>query len=352
MTAERGAPAALSLFRFTLALMVMAIHLSGATPLQTGRVAVEGFFCISGFLITMVASGRYAGRPLNFLTNRFLRIYPTYWLCLGIALAIVTFVPVSTALHPSLYAPATTPDLLANLAIFGLTQDTPSRLLPAAWSLHTELWFYLVIGLVTARRPKTTFVLLGLSLVFSGLIVQGFVPLPFYGTPLGNAFAFFLGSALWQNRHALKPPTASYVALAGFALFELLAWLPQQVVSDRIVYLSAPTAGLFLFGLWNTPVDRFLNAPLCAFAGRLAYPVFLLHWPLGALTWKLTGIAPGWLLFALGGSATLVTSALVLVAFEAPLETVRARIRRPAYPLEREHVSKSWQKMNLAKQVV
>ncbi len=69
-----GASSALSLFRFSLALMVMSEHLSGIVPAQAGRLAVEAFFCISGFLISMVATTRYAGRPAAFLVNRFLRI--------------------------------------------------------------------------------------------------------------------------------------------------------------------------------------------------------------------------------------------------------------------------------------
>src|ERR1700743_124819 len=105
-----GASATLSVFRFTLAAMVVATHLSAHTPSQTGRAAVEAFFCISGFLITMVSTGRYLDRPVAFLTNRFLRIYPTYWLCLAIALGIVTICPGSVHIHPSLYAPVAPQD--------------------------------------------------------------------------------------------------------------------------------------------------------------------------------------------------------------------------------------------------
>jgi peptidoglycan/LPS O-acetylase OafA/YrhL len=56
-----GAFAGLGLFRFSLVLMVMSEHLSGAVPPQTGRLAVEAFICISGFLISSVATTRYAG---------------------------------------------------------------------------------------------------------------------------------------------------------------------------------------------------------------------------------------------------------------------------------------------------
>jgi peptidoglycan/LPS O-acetylase OafA/YrhL len=330
---DSGSHAALSLFRFSLALMVMAIHLSAATPPQTGRVAVEAFFCISGFLISMVANGRYAERPAAFLTNRFLRIYPTYWLCLIFAFFAASVVPLSTAVHPSFYLPRTASDVLANIGIFGLTQETPSRLLPAAWSLHTELWFYLVIGLITAKRPRLTLVMLALSLTVTLSILNGMTPLQFYGTPLGNAFAFFLGSAIWQNRRFLAHPMARYVALGGFLVFELLAWMPQLDASDKVVFLAAIAAGTFLYGLWNTPIDRYLPARVCSFAGRLSYPIFLLHWPVGAMVWSMTGIVFGWRLLALSGGTTIAIAALVVVLFEMPIERLRAGIRANRVPL-------------------
>jgi peptidoglycan/LPS O-acetylase OafA/YrhL len=330
---EFGSHAALGLFRFSLAMMVMATHLSAAIPPQAGRVAVEAFFCISGFLISMVADGRYAERPLAFLTNRFLRIYPTYWLCLTLAFFVASGMPMSTAVHPSLYPPRTLSDALANLGIFGLTQETPSRLLPAAWSLHTELWFYLVIGLVTAKSRGLTLALLAVSLAVSVLIINRMLPLQFYGTPIGNAFAFFLGSAIWQNRRFLAYPMARHVALAGFLVFEFLAWMPQPDASDTVVFLAAIAAGTFLYGLWNTPVDRFLSARVCSFAGRLSYPIFLLHWPLGALVWGTTGIGFGWRLFGRGGGFTLSVAALVVVLFEMPIEKLRTAIRARGSPV-------------------
>jgi peptidoglycan/LPS O-acetylase OafA/YrhL len=326
----RGSAALLSAFRFSLALMVMAIHLSGQTPAQTGRAAVEAFFCISGFLITMVASGRYADRPLPFLLNRFLRIYPTYWLCLALAFVVVASFPASTQIHPSLYIPRNAADLAANLGIFGLTQETGSRLLPAAWSLHTELWFYILIGLVTATRPKWTVVLLSVSLVVSALAAAQRIPIDFYGTPVGNADAFLIGSVVWQHQHRLRsvPPWA--IALFGFAVFEVLAWMPNATSIATNVFFAAPAAGIFLFGLWNCCFDAHMTAfaPFCNFLGRLSYPIFLLHWPLGALVWNVTGIGQNYAALGITAVLTIGLAAVVVIAFERPLEKLRASVRQ------------------------
>lgn len=327
-----GASGALSLFRFSLALMVMAVHLSPLVPPQSGRLAVEAFFCISGFLISMVATTRYEGRPIAFLANRFLRIYPTYWTCLAIAVVVVLALPSSTQLHPSLRLPDTGADWAANLAVFGLTQQTMSRLLPAAWSLHTELWFYFVIGLVTAGRPRLTLAMLAATLALSFYCAFGPSPFSFYGTPIGNADAFFIGSAVFMAREYLRPRHPLLVAGLGLAAFEILAWGPfvhSQTVNE---FLGAPAAGLFLLGLWNADLDAVFGRwkAQCNLLGRLSYPLFLLHWPLGALAMGLTGFAPSAALLLLTFALSLAAAALVLWGVEEPLVRLRAAIRRPA----------------------
>ncbi|MEJ1968876.1 MAG: acyltransferase [Rhizomicrobium sp.] len=324
-----GASAALSLFRVSLALMVMLEHLSASVPPQTGRLAVEAFFCISGFLITMVASGRYAGRPAAFLANRFLRIYPTYWACLAVGFAVVVLVPGSVAIHPSLVMPSTAADWIANLGVFGLTQQTMSRMLPAAWSLHTELWFYIVIGLVTAIRPRASLAMLAVSLAFSAYCAFWWGPVDFYGTPLGNADAFFIGSVVFQHRAQLAPRRPLLIAAIALAAFEGLAWgpyLPTQAVSE---FLGAPVTGVLLLGLWNADLDTVLGRwkEACNTLGRLSYPLFLLHWPLGALVASAAGLAQGWALFALAGALSVAVAVVVLWCIEEPLVRLRAQIR-------------------------
>lgn len=325
-----GASAALSVLRFCLALMVMAEHLTAALPPQTGRVAVEAFFCISGFLITMVAGGRYAGRPAAFLANRFLRIFPTYWACLFLGLAVVTAIPTATALHPSLHLPVTAADWLANIGVFGLTQMTDSRMLPAAWSLHTELWFYLVIGLATAVRPRATVFMLAASLLFSAYCAFWWGPVAFYGTPLGNADAFFIGSVVYQHRRRLAPRRPLRVAGLALLAFEVLAWGPYLPTQSATEFLAAPVAGLFLLGLWNGDLDGRLarwKAP-CAVLGRLSYPLFLLHWPSGALVAGATGLEQGWPLFVSAGALSVLASAAIVRWVETPLAQLRMQICR------------------------
>ena len=154
-------------------------------------------------------------------------------------------------MHPSLKVPETAGDWMANLGVFGLSQMTVSRMLPAAWSLHTELWFYVVIGLVTAIRPRASVALLIVTLLFSAYCAFWWGPVEFYGTPLGNADAFFIGSVMYQYRERLAPRRPLFVAGMALAMFELLAWGPYLPTQSVTEFVAAPVTGLLLLGLWN-----------------------------------------------------------------------------------------------------
>ena len=81
-------------FRFLLAMSVTLGHFGTVWGyhIMNGRMAVQCFFMISGFLISLVLSQKYDpgtadGRAL-FYTNRALRIFVPYWsFCLMILLA-------------------------------------------------------------------------------------------------------------------------------------------------------------------------------------------------------------------------------------------------------------------------
>ena len=67
----------------------------------------------------------------------------------------------------------------------------------------------------------------------------------------------------------------------------------------------------------------------CAVLGRLSYPVFLLHWPLGAMVYSVTGIGQVWLLWCITAVITIVISGAILLLVEDPIAKLRANIRRP-----------------------
>ena len=80
-------------------------HDPGRASNNLGFLAVEGFFALSGFLITRSGERLSAGR---FLWHRLLRIMPAYWVCL--AVIVLVFAPIVWhASHGLTEYPWTTP---------------------------------------------------------------------------------------------------------------------------------------------------------------------------------------------------------------------------------------------------
>ena len=80
----------MGLLRLLLAISVITTHCGpclGFSPLG-GVEAVQTFFMISGFYMAMILTEKYRGPGSyrSFLINRFLRIYPLYWIALILTL--------------------------------------------------------------------------------------------------------------------------------------------------------------------------------------------------------------------------------------------------------------------------
>lgn len=83
----------IGLIRFFLALLVALFHFFHFTDfrifeqLAAGFFGVSLFFVLSGFLVTnMVIRNQYHLRPSGFVLNRTMRIYPTYFFTLLLAI--------------------------------------------------------------------------------------------------------------------------------------------------------------------------------------------------------------------------------------------------------------------------
>ena len=324
---SRSSSALLSVFRFLLALTVIFSHADPRVSATSGLVAVECFFVISGFLITMITTGTYAGRPRDFLVNRFLRIYPLYWVCTLLALALVIAIPQVHTFNHTLVIPHYFRAIGWDIIIFYPTVFQHRPILSLAWSLGTELWFYLIIGLVTASRPRLTFWCLCASLIGAFVFIR-FWHFAFYGSPVGNAYAFFLGSWCWQwkDRIQLSPHIAVITAFAAIAIV-IAAFGPYMGARIVNVAFSPLIAAAFLIALYQLKVE--LPSSLtgfCNWLGRLSYPMFLTHFPLLALL-QVEGFTRGLVLFFYCAALSTLLSATLLLVVESPIDRLRRHIR-------------------------
>jgi peptidoglycan/LPS O-acetylase OafA/YrhL len=250
MAAIESRQNAIGFIRVVLASLVIYYHcfpLSGlADPghsllYEISRLAVPGFFFLSGMLITR----SYLGKPnwKHFLWNRILRIFPGYWACLlvcafGFALLAcqLEYGSVSAAFIGSGPIQYLTHDCLLVQKQPSIGQafahnPYPSSINGSLWTLINEFGCYIAVcllgvaGLLSKRRE----IVLGLAAV---LYVVYLLPAPFLQPHIPHKFGeylykyqllhqglyFALGSVVWLYRE--KIPLKK-----GLAVASVLMWI-------------------------------------------------------------------------------------------------------------------------------
>ena len=349
----------MGIYRFILAAVVVLFHFGGLSWV-TGRVAVFGFYTLSGFLIVQVLDRVYLGERRGvgrFFVNRAVRLAPSYLLYAGLTLLVIRLAGGPVDADGRAFIPGTdgaNADLLRATLSFSPTLHTVDGvpvllfwppLIPQGWSIGVELSFYLIAPLVVmmARRRRALLaawigagLLIFLAAVRSaGLDFEQFQMLV-YKNAVASWFAFFLGGAVYFARRRWGRRVRPGIAAALAAAWVLLLVLPQLGLGHE----PARSSAVFTEFLWLTLLvsaaiclaDTSRVSALDRAAGNLCYAVYLNHFIVGALLiWSGADVlvgSPGTLVFGMAvlcGSAILgaVTYALV----ERPFERVRARVR-------------------------
>ena len=317
----------LPLLRFAMAVCVVGTHMWRAAFKDAGLHAVFGFFVISGYLITRITATSYQGRPFSFLLNRFLRIYPQYLTAIALGALVVVWMPaLAKQFNSSLQLPMGAFELLKQLSIFGL-RSTNVLLSPPSWSLNVEVYFYLLIGLLTHRSEVLTYIALLVSGVMGYLAAVGDTTFGFYGDVLGNAFVFFLGSSAYFMSRRLHPPR--WIGWLMLAVYAVLAFESRRYVTDSpgcyvLLALSAFAVAVMLI---RPPQIRPKFPGAVNFIGRLAYPLFLVHWACSTPVFAWLGEQPGARLFFGGMAISLAVACLMVLGIDLPIEKLRRKVR-------------------------
>lgn len=116
--------------------------------LSIGTAGVDFFFILSGFIIYYSYSDTKTSKLLDYLSHRFKRIYPIYWITTLIFVALIllcnslTTKPLIETSYFSFY------NILKNITLYpfpGWPSTQPIN--PVAWTLSFEILFYLVFSL-------------------------------------------------------------------------------------------------------------------------------------------------------------------------------------------------------------
>ena len=194
-------------YRTLLALLVVLLHFA-YIPL-IGEYAVFGFFALSGFLMTLIMQRNYGYSVAGvgaFAVNRFLRIYPVYWVACAVSVIVLLGLPFeqTSGWNRNYFMPDTVRDWFYNLALVLRFTQKPSLVSPA-WALTVELFFYACIGLGLSRTRLITSVWFLLSIAYTvWLLLTDPVWGHRYYTVGAASLPFATGAMIWHYREEIQ----------------------------------------------------------------------------------------------------------------------------------------------------
>ncbi|GAB3634549.1 acyltransferase [Hymenobacter arcticus] len=283
--------------RGTAALLVVIYHLQAAVfgayaliPLRHAYLAVDFFFLLSGYVIGYAYDDRWpALRVRDFFRLRLIRLHP---------LVLLTTVLGALCFYLDPYAPliqyASPRHMLATLG-FGVLllpfSSLPHRagethsLNAPCWSLLQEYLINIVYALAGSRlgpRALAWVVALAASALVAtawsqGGLQGGWSWDTLWVAPIRSAFPFFAGLLLYRRGLRFRLPEAYWV-LSGLllALFAAPAWPYAGLYEAACVIVVFP---LMVAAGAGSPVQAGWLRALCRWAGRLSYPLYLVHYP-------------------------------------------------------------------------
>lgn len=259
----------------------------------SGYLAVDFFFCLSGFVIAAAYEQRLvAGERLSgFLVARLTRLYPVYLLGMAVGLfyAVMTLSTRGTNVEPFRFAGSLALGLMFLPSPPELVQSFSTRTFPfviQAWSLFYELAANLLYA-TTVRFLTLACLLFILLLILPFLVYAVFsfgsldLGAEWVTMPAGFArsfFAFFAGVLVFR----LRPK--------GLVLPAWSAWVCVAVLLAAL-YVIAGSGGLraaydlmmviVVFPLLTLAASCVSEAPrnraIFSLAGAASYPLYILH---------------------------------------------------------------------------
>ncbi|MFL5059920.1 MAG: acyltransferase family protein [Xanthobacteraceae bacterium] len=276
--------------RLLLAYLVVVSHLMGSEYfVHFGLYAVQGFFVVSGFIITAALNEVYRFDGSRFWANRLLRLLPLYYVVCLATLAVVAFWPKEAGdfLPTWQRGAGENYDVLLNLLAFPLQfGQPPFRLVPPFWSVVIEIEMYLLLWIVIARREAYAAIALAAGVAYHlACMFNGHDWTLRYVAPPSALLAFPLGALLyfWKKRDWFNvgPATAS-LAFAAWTGNMMAAGLVFSTVYDVGYYLNVAFLAVLVAGLARVRLGTRIHAFDKAL-GDMAYPLFLAHWLVGFL---------------------------------------------------------------------
>jgi len=249
-----------------------------------GRLGVDLFFVISGFIICYIHAGDI-GRPERlprYAYRRITRIYPLYWLVFLLVLPLYFAVPSAGA--DSIREP------LSILRCLLLLPNPPDgQTIGVAWTLVYEVSFYALFAVLIINRWVGTIAVAGWALLMA-LSAMNVIDAGYWGHFLGPRYLeFLIGAGVFALSRRYRPRGGIWLSAAAcVALFTIgLVSDSAKALLGQVwgqVLVAGSLSGMIVFGLVVTQDERLQASPVgraVSKIGDASYSIYLVHWLVG-----------------------------------------------------------------------
>ena len=307
-----------------------------------GFLAVDFFFCLSGFVIGYAYDDRIGKMGvLEFFKSRIIRLHPL--VILGSVLGLLAFLFDPFGGHPELYsAGKAVLTFICSLLLIPLPviADRGFNLFSfnaPAWSLFWEYIANIVYAFLLCKIKCSYLLLLtilaalGICLVAyrSGNLMGGWSGPTFWDGSARIAYSFLAGLLIYRANWIIK----NKLGFIGIAILLFLAFVTPF---SKWNWLSEPLVVLFYFPLLIALGAGATLTPglkkLCIFSGEISYPLYMTHY---AVLWMFGNYygshkpGTGQLALIIITSLILLVGAayLVMVIYDIPVRKYLSRKR-------------------------
>jgi peptidoglycan/LPS O-acetylase OafA/YrhL len=309
---------------------------------HNGRIAVQAFLVISGFLVAKSLSP--AGRPgidnpLATIGRRYIKLAPPFVVAMFLAIGASALAR-TWMIHESISAPPNMSQLAAHVLLLHSVLGYES-LSAGAWYVAIDFQLYALFtcllwlcGRVAGGRPRMWLmplvVTLGMSisLLYFNRDAEFDVWAPYFFGSYG------LGIMAWWASDPRRPFMATFALLTMMIVPTVLAL--ELDFRSRIAVASVVACVLFLFGRTRLKTYASSGWAIVNYVGKISYSIFLVHFPVCLVVNAIfTRFVPddAWLqgvgvLYA--WAASVMAGAVFFHWVEMPLSRMFAALVRPA----------------------
>jgi len=289
-----------------------------------GHAGVDFFFVLSGFII-LYAHWNDLGRPEKlpkYVSKRFCRIYPIYWIVLVFVAPVYFLFPAfGKGFERNL------PVVFSSITLIPVAGI--NSVLPVAWTLYHEILFYCIFAVALFNKRIGQALLLGwmAACIVAFVAGTGSFPLSFLLSPFNMLFGMGMFACWAFRQKQVKAPTA--LAIAGIALFIVVGLLedywdwPAKNTRHLIFGLACTMAVLGLVELER--LGRITISKMLRTIGDASYIIYLIHYPLLSICARvfvvsgLHGVLPAFVSFLILPSIAVIVGIQVHFYLERPL---------------------------------